>query len=79
MLEWITQPTTPREQALIDYANGGVAPCPADLDGDGFVGGSDLGLLLIEWGRADTAADLDGNGVVNGADIGVMLIAWGEC
>ena len=79
VLEWITQPTTPREQALIDYANGGVAPCPADLDGDGFVGGSDLGLLLIEWGRADTAADLDGNGVVNGADIGVMLIAWGEC
>ena len=79
VLEWITQPTTPREQALIDYANGGVAPCPADLDGDGVVGGADLGSLLIKWGTSDAAADLDGNGTVNGADIGIMLIAWGEC
>ncbi|MGA1707716.1 MAG: hypothetical protein ACO4CI_03365 [Phycisphaerales bacterium] len=79
VLEWITQPTTPREQALIDYANAGSTPCPADLDGDGFVGGSDLGLMLIEWGRDDPTADLDGNGVGNGAGMGILLIAWGAC
>ncbi len=54
-------------------------PCRADLDGDGMVGGSDLGLLLIRWATADASVDLDGNGAVDGADIGILLIAWGPC
>jgi len=51
--------------------------CPADLDGDGVVGGADLGVLLGAWGSA--SADLDGDGLVDGSDLGIMLGAWGNC
>jgi hypothetical protein len=53
--------------------------CPADLDGDLLVSGSDLGLMLAAWGSADRLADLDGSGVVDGADLGEVLAAWGPC
>jgi hypothetical protein len=56
-----------------------VPACPADLDRDGFVGGSDLGILLTAWGTADAASDLDDDGFVGGADLGIMLVAWGQC
>ena len=52
--------------------------CPADLDGDGTVGGSDMGLLLAGWDRPGPA-DLDGDGSVGGSDIGLLLVAWGSC
>jgi hypothetical protein len=85
VLEWITQPATPREQALIAFgadepAPGcGLSPCPADLDGDRAVGPLDLGRTLSAWGSADPVADLDDNGVVDGADLFVALAAWGPC
>lgn len=50
---------------------------PGDLDGDGVVGGADLGLLLAAWGTADPGADLDGSGEVDGSDLGLMLANWG--
>ncbi len=50
---------------------------PADLTGDGTVGGDDLGLLLAAWGTDDTSADLNGDGVVDGADLGILLSSWG--
>lgn len=55
-------------------------PCPADLDGNGSVGGSDLGLLFVAWGPcpADCAADLDGDGVVGGSDLGLLFVSWGD-
>ncbi|MHC4246993.1 MAG: hypothetical protein ACYSUU_09350, partial [Planctomycetota bacterium] len=53
--------------------------CPADLDGSGQVGGSDIGLLLAQWGKGSGSADLNGDGRVDGADIGAMLGAWGWC
>lgn len=46
-----------------------------DLDGDGRVSGSDLGLLLGMWGGPG-AADLDGDGRVSGSDLGLLLGAW---
>ncbi|MCA9284456.1 MAG: hypothetical protein KDA22_04530 [Phycisphaerales bacterium] len=49
---------------------------PGDLDGDGLVTGSDLGLLLSAYGSADPSADLDGDGVVDGSDLGILLAAW---
>jgi endonuclease/exonuclease/phosphatase family metal-dependent hydrolase len=49
---------------------------PADLDGDGSVGGSDLSILLNQWGGAGTA-DLDGDGTVGGGDLAILLNAWG--
>jgi len=49
---------------------------PADLDGDGCVGGSDLGVLFTNWGTAGVG-DLDGDGTVGSADLGTLLAAWG--
>ena len=53
--------------------------CPADLDGSGEVGGSDIGLLLAQWGPGSGSADLNEDGLVSGADLGAMLGAWGWC
>jgi hypothetical protein len=53
-------------------------PCPADLNGDGSVGGADLGLLLGNWGFTGTG-DLNGDGTVSGSDLGLLLGNWGAC
>ncbi len=58
-------------------------PCSADLNGDGVVGGADLGMLLAEWGPCqscetcqDCPADLTGDCQVGGADLGILLSSW---
>jgi hypothetical protein len=43
------------------------------------VDGSDLGILLFEWGAGPSAADLDGDGQVSGSDLGILLFEWGFC
>jgi hypothetical protein len=56
--------------------------CPGDLDGDGSVGGADLGLLLGAWGACPGTpclGDLNLDGEVNGADLGLLLGQWGPC
>ena len=55
-------------------------PCRADLDGNGVVNGSDLGILLNSWGIDDKkyVADQDYDGVVDGADLALVLGAWGH-
>ena len=55
------------------------APCPADLDGDGAVGTSDLLALLGVWGTHDTDADVNGDGIVDTADLLALLGDWGAC
>jgi hypothetical protein len=56
-----------------------VAPCdPADLDGDGSVGQSDLGILLGSWGSASLAPDLDASGAVGADDLALFLAEWPE-
>ncbi len=52
--------------------------CPADLDLDGDISGTDLGLLLGNWGNAGTG-DLNGDNQVDGTDLGLLLGAWGPC
>lgn len=53
-------------------------PASADLNNDGVVDGSDIGLLLGAWGACPMCfADLTGDGVVDGGDLGAMLGAWG--
>lgn len=53
-----------------------------DLDGDGEVGGADLGILLGAWGSCAVPGprlcpvDLNGDGEVDGADLGVLLAGW---
>ncbi|MFO0782322.1 MAG: FG-GAP-like repeat-containing protein [Phycisphaerales bacterium] len=54
----------------------GIAPLVGDLDGDGVVNGTDLGLLLGAWENAGGAADLNRDGVVNGTDLGLLLGNW---
>ncbi|MBL9150519.1 MAG: hypothetical protein JNM94_17670 [Phycisphaerae bacterium] len=50
---------------------------PADLDGNGSVGPTDLGILLGGWGPNGGAGDLDGDGDVDPTDLGILLGAWG--
>ncbi|MDZ4829397.1 MAG: spondin domain-containing protein [Phycisphaerae bacterium] len=52
--------------------------CDADLDSNGEVGATDLGVLLGAWGGTG-AGDLDGDGSVGASDLGVLLGAWGGC
>ena len=54
------------------------ASCPADLDGDGWVGGPDLTMLLGNWTGTGTG-DLNGDGLVGGGDLAALLAAWGPC
>ncbi len=59
-------------------------PCPADFDGDGTVGASDLALLLGSWGPYAPcppfdAADFNEDCGVNAADLAQLLGAWGPC
>jgi len=52
-------------------------PCACDLDGDGVVGGGDVGVMLSNWG-AGGAGDFNGDGRVTGLDLGILLSRWGQ-
>jgi hypothetical protein len=65
--------TTPEIDAIADVTPAGPL---GDLDGDGVVGGGDLGLLLVAWGGSGPA-DLDGDGIVGGGDLGLLLAGFG--
>ena len=52
---------------------------PGDLDGDGFVNGADLGLLLGLFGTSNPAGDLNGDGAINAGDLGILLSNWDGC
>jgi len=55
----------------------GCQHAPADINRDGRIDGSDLGLLLGAWGSGGLpAADVNGDGTVNGSDLGLLLGAW---
>jgi len=58
-------------------------PCPADLNDDGVVNGSDLSSLLASWGtcppKGGCPGDFDDDGVVNGSDLSYLLASWGTC
>jgi probable HAF family extracellular repeat protein len=49
---------------------------PADVDGDGVVGQTDLAILLGAWGSSDPTFDLDGSGSVDAPDLAILLGAW---
>lgn len=65
--------------------NGFIPMCPSDcelgdIDCDGSVNGSDLGILLLLVGPCpdpySCVGDLDNNGEVDAGDIGMMLVLW---
>ncbi|NNM25731.1 MAG: CRTAC1 family protein [Phycisphaerales bacterium] len=54
--------------------------CPADLDGSGDVGFTDLLSIIVVWGPCPGCpADLDGSGDVGFLDLLAALSAWGPC
>jgi hypothetical protein len=50
----------------------------ADLNGDGFVDGLDLGIQLINWGQNVTPdqGELSGSPPVDSLDLGILLYTW---
>lgn len=55
--------------------------CLADLNGDGFVNGIELGLILSAWeiGPGGNNADLTGDGDTDAVDLAIILANWGAC
>lgn len=74
------KPGTPESiaiNALVPAQGGG---CPGDVDGDGDVDQSDLGLLLMNFNQPvppGTGGDLDGDGDVDQEDLGLLLPNFG--
>jgi glucose/arabinose dehydrogenase len=63
-------------------ADGGCDPnnCPADVNGDGDVGVSDILMLIESWGPcAGCSADVNDDGVVNVTDMLEVVGSWGPC
>jgi len=52
--------------------------CPADLNGDLQVNGTDLAELLGGWGQPGST-DINGSGTTDGGDLSILLGGWGEC
>ncbi|MBL9149772.1 MAG: hypothetical protein JNM94_13865 [Phycisphaerae bacterium] len=75
---------TVREKLSWPYTKGVVRLTPrppvVDLDCDGVVAGSDLGLVLGAWGPCPEndpcVADVDVNGIVDAADLALILGGW---
>jgi len=63
---------------VFSAALGDVLMCPGDLNGDGNVGGADLGIFMAEWGGTGRP-DMNGDSVVDAADLGILLSMWGDC
>ena len=55
-----------------------VAACFADINGDHQVDGSDLTVVLSQWGTAGSG-DINDDGNVDGQDLTILLASWGAC
>jgi hypothetical protein len=64
---------SPEIDAVADVRSEGI---PGDLDNDGLVRGTDVGLMLAAWATSNSAADLNSNGIVDGPDMGLLLAGW---
>jgi hypothetical protein len=55
--------------------------CPADIDGSGEVGATDILLVIAGWGpcQGTCEADLNGDGDVGATDLLAVIAAWGTC
>ena len=70
------------ELYILDYFGGQVLRLTQtepqeDLNTDPIIDGSDLGILLGNWGQPCAIGDINNDGIVNGADLGLLLGAWG--
>ena len=57
------------------------AQCPADVNHDHSVDGTDLTAILSTWGTNGGSAggDINGDGTVSGLDLAFVLSGWGIC
>jgi hypothetical protein len=67
-----------------DLGDNDICECPGDLNYDGRVNGTDLGLFLVYAGEdcqpdSICPGDLNGDDQVSGADLGILLTNWGFC
>ncbi len=67
-----------------DLGDNEICVCVGDLNLDGRVDGTDIGLFLAYAGSdcepgSNCPGDLNGDGQISGADLGIMLGNWGEC
>jgi hypothetical protein len=60
----------------------GTQPRTGDLDGDGFITGGDISVLLLDAGPCanvnDCPGDLDFDGSVGASDISLLLLSFGD-
>jgi formylglycine-generating enzyme required for sulfatase activity len=77
-----------RQALVAGIAAGGFAAsaagqCIGNLNNDGAVDGTDLGVMLAAWGscpdEGPCPSDLTADGFVDGDDLGVLLGGWGIC
>lgn len=59
----------------LEFVEAGQPPIPGDINGDDLVNGSDLALVLGNWGGTGIG-DLDCDGTVSGTDIAIVLGNW---
>jgi FG-GAP repeat len=52
-------------------------PCPEDLNNDGFINQSDLGILLAAY-EFDGGGDIDGDGDTDQSDLGLLLAVYDQ-
>jgi len=73
----VTTLTLNDRDGIVLVREAGIAPTPnsADLNSDGRVDVTDLGILLSSWGGGGSA-DINNDGVVDVVDLGVMLSGW---
>lgn len=57
--------------------------CRGDLNADGQVNASDIGIMMGFWGfpgvGIPVAADLNNDAIVDAADLTILLVNWGAC
>jgi hypothetical protein len=55
--------------------------CAGDINADGAVDGTDLAVVLSNWGENPPKGlgDANGDGTVNGTDLAIVLGSWGPC
>jgi hypothetical protein len=69
-------------QMVGGYVPADVSSCArSDINCDGIIDGSDLGILLMMWGPCPSGAgcpgDVNSDGQVDGSDLGILLVNWG--
>ncbi len=67
-----------------DLGGNDICVCLGDLNLDGMVDGTDLGLFLLYQGSGcqpglNCPGDLNDDGILNGADLGILIGNWGLC